>query len=76
VTCSRNRTGKTQTDSEVNQADSRSHAFHWHVDEAFAVHPDYRSHTGAIMSMGQGAINRSQARDEYEEFERGGACGS
>ena len=28
----------------------------WHVDAAFAVHPDFRSHTGAIMTMGQGAI--------------------
>jgi hypothetical protein len=28
----------------------------WHVDAAFAVHPDFRSHTGAVMSMGHGAI--------------------
>ena len=28
----------------------------WHVDAAFAVHPDYRSHTGATMTLGKGVI--------------------
>ena len=28
----------------------------WYVDAAFAVHPNMRSHTGAIMTMGKGAI--------------------
>ena len=28
----------------------------WHVDAAFAVHPDYKSQSGAIMTMGKGAI--------------------
>ena len=28
----------------------------WYVDAAFAVHEDYKSHTGAIMTMGEGAI--------------------
>jgi hypothetical protein len=28
----------------------------WHVDAAFAVHPDYKSHTGGILTMGKGAI--------------------
>ena len=27
----------------------------WWVDASFAVHPDYRSHTGAVMSFGRGA---------------------
>ena len=27
-----------------------------YVDAAFAVHPDFKSHTGAIMTMGKGAI--------------------
>ena len=26
------------------------------MDAYFAVHPDYKSHTGAVMSMGEGAI--------------------
>jgi len=28
----------------------------WYVDAAFAVHPDYKSHTGAVMLLGNGAI--------------------
>ena len=28
----------------------------WWVDASFAVHPDYRSHTGAVMSLGRGAV--------------------
>ena len=27
----------------------------WYVDAAFAVHPDYKSHTGAVMTLGNGA---------------------
>ena len=32
-----------------------SHKIKWYVDAAFAVHPDMRSHTGAITTMGRGA---------------------
>jgi hypothetical protein len=28
----------------------------WYVDASYAVHPDYKSHTGGMMTMGQGAI--------------------
>ncbi len=28
----------------------------WRVDAAFAVHPDFRSHTGVTMSLGKGSI--------------------
>ena len=28
----------------------------WHVDASFAVHTDFRSHTGAVMTMGEGAM--------------------
>ena len=28
----------------------------WYVDASFAVHPDFKSHTGAVMSMGEGSI--------------------
>ena len=28
----------------------------WWVDASFAVHPDYRSHTGAVLSLGKGAV--------------------
>ena len=32
------------------------HIIKWWVDASFATHSDYRSHTGAVMSMGKGAI--------------------
>jgi hypothetical protein len=28
----------------------------WSVDASFAVHKDMRSHTGAVLSLGQGAL--------------------
>ncbi len=28
----------------------------WYVDAAFAVHPDFKSHTGAVMTMGHGSM--------------------
>ena len=28
----------------------------WHVDAAFAVHKDYKSHTGATMTLGEGVL--------------------
>jgi hypothetical protein len=39
------------------------HIIKWHVDASFAVHPDFRSHTGGVMTYGQGAcqsISRKQ----------------
>jgi hypothetical protein len=33
-----------------------SHTIKWSVDVAFAVHPDFKSHTGAVMMFDQGAI--------------------
>mmetsp|Transcript_34004 Transcript_34004/g.65363 ORF Transcript_34004/g.65363 Transcript_34004/m.65363 type:complete len:106 (-) Transcript_34004:390-707(-) len=29
---------------------------HGWVDASFAVHPDYRSHTGAVLSLGKGGV--------------------
>ena len=29
---------------------------HWWVDAAYGVHPDYRSHSGAVMSFGKGGV--------------------
>ena len=28
----------------------------WYVDASFAVHADFKCHTGRVMSMGKGAI--------------------
>ena len=34
----------------------KTRAMKWHADAAFAVHPDFKSHTGATMSMEKGSI--------------------
>ena len=28
----------------------------WYVDASFAVHPDFKSHTGGVLTMGEGAM--------------------
>jgi hypothetical protein len=28
----------------------------WYVDASFAVHPDFKSHTGAMMTLGKGVM--------------------
>jgi hypothetical protein len=45
----------TQEDVLTLKADN-SHVINWHVDAAFAVHDDFKSHTGAVISIGSGAI--------------------
>jgi hypothetical protein len=45
----------THKDVMVLSADD-SQGIIWNVDAAFAVHNDKKSHTGAIMSLGGGAI--------------------
>ena len=32
------------------------HILLWYVDAAFAVHPNFRSHSGGMLTMGKGAI--------------------
>ena len=44
----------------------------WHVDVSFAVHPDFCSHTGAIITMGKGAtisISRKQGMNTRSSTE-------
>ena len=36
----------------------------WHLDAAFAVHPDYKSHTGATMTLGKGTIQSVSAKQK------------
>ena len=52
----------TRKDKLILSADNL-HVIKWYVDSAFAVHPDYKSHTGAVMTYGGGAaqsISRKQ----------------
>ena len=46
---------QTAKDKLTLRADG-SRKLHWHIDTAFAVHPDMHRHTGAIMTMGKGAV--------------------
>jgi hypothetical protein len=34
------------------KANSGDGKLNWHADAAFAVHPDYKKHTGATMTVG------------------------
>ena len=45
----------TQEDVITLESDG-SHIITWHLDAAFAVHKDFKSHTGAVMSLGKGSI--------------------
>ena len=33
-----------------------SGALTWNIDASFAVHPDYKSHTGACLTLGHGSV--------------------
>ena len=43
----------TQKDKLILSADSL-HVIKWHVDSSFAVHPDFKSHTGGAITLGCG----------------------
>ena len=36
----------------------------WYVDAAFAVHQDMKSHTGAIFTLGKGAISSDSTKQK------------
>ena len=45
---------------------------HWHTDVAFAVHLDFRSHTGYTMLLGKGSVtasNRKQGMNTHSSTE-------
>jgi hypothetical protein len=46
---------RTQDDVATLEADN-SQTINWYVDAAFAVHGDFKSHTGAIMTLGKGTV--------------------
>ena len=46
---------KTRDDVLTLKCDGKNEV-KWWIDAAFAVHPDMRSHTGAIMTLGSGAV--------------------
>ena len=36
----------------------------WYPDAAFAVHADFKSHTGAVLTLGKGAVNTISAKQK------------
>ena len=44
----------TENDKLILTADSL-HILKWYVDVSFAVHPDFKSHTGSVLTLGTGS---------------------
>ena len=40
------------------------HVVQWFVNVSYAVHPDFKSHTGWIMTMGKGAVQSSSIKQK------------
>ena len=45
---------RTKKDKLILSADDL-HVIKWYVDASFAVHPDFKSHTGGVATLGKGA---------------------
>ena len=45
------------------EADDEQSNEYW-IDAAFAVHPDYKSHTGAMQSLGKGAVSSISSKQK------------
>jgi hypothetical protein len=43
---------------------SSTHIMQWWVDASYAVHPDMKSHTGGILSLGKGAVYATSTRQK------------
>jgi hypothetical protein len=43
---------------------SNAHVMKWWVDASFAVHPDMRSHTGGVFSLGKGAMYSTSTKQK------------
>ena len=40
------------------------HILKWYVDASFGVHPDFKSHTGGVMTMGEGTIQSISSKQK------------
>lgn len=47
---------KTTQDDVLTLEAEKEMTIMWHIDASFAVHPDFKSHTGATMTLGRGCI--------------------
>jgi hypothetical protein len=53
----------TQDDVATLEADD-DQSLNWHVDAAFAVHADYKSHTGATLTLGKGTATSHSGKQK------------
>ena len=53
----------TRDDLLTLEADSKQNLY-WYIDASFAVHPDMKSHTGAIFTLGKGNIISSSIKQK------------
>ena len=53
----------TKNDVLTLEADDEQSNEYW-IDAAFAVHPDYKSHTGAMQSLGKGAVSSISSKQK------------
>jgi hypothetical protein len=40
------------------------HILKWYIDVSFAVHPDFKSHTGGVMTYGEGAVQTISSKQK------------
>ena len=40
------------------------HVVQWYADVSYAVHPNFKSHTGWVMTMGQGAVQSGSCKQK------------
>jgi hypothetical protein len=53
----------TQDDVTILAAD-QDFIIKWYIDSSFAVHPDFKSHTGATMTMGTGVVTSQSTKQK------------
>ena len=54
---------QTQNDCLILRSD-KTNVIKWSLDAAFAVHPDMKSHTGAVMTLGKGSIQSASTKQK------------
>ena len=48
----------------AKEATTNGLVFKWYIDAAFAVHADFKSHTGGALTMGKGTINNVSTKQK------------
>ena len=54
---------RTANDVLTLSADSL-HVLKWYMDASFAVHPNFKSHSGGVLTMGEGAVQSSSSKQK------------